>query len=252
MAKQSSFTKFRGKIGDLSFVKHRTRGYEVRLAGGPDKQRIMTDPNFKRTRENMAEFGSAASAAKLIRIQLNNLLKQFADKTVNNRLTSIVHRIQKADTTSVRGERIFKPENSGLLKGFEFNVGSNLSFMFGESLQVSYDRLTGEVETVIPDFDPQVSVTLLDGATHIQFVLAAVEQTLDMEDIPRPVIEKSDFIPLIGQHASETLQVNLPANSDKVIYLMLGIETFQSMNGMFYPLFNNPYNVMTIVDVDMP
>jgi len=252
MAKQSSLIKFRGKIGDLSFTKHRTRGFEARMKGGPDRQRIMTDPNFKRTRENMAEFGSAAQVAKLIRIQLNNLLRQFADKTLRNRLTSVVHRVQKADSEGARGERIFKAENSGLLKGLEFNANSSLSFMFGEDLLTTYDRVSGEVELTIPEFDPQQSVTLLEGATHVQFVLAAVEQTLDKEDVPRPVVQRSAFIPLIGQHTVETVQVVLPAASDKVIYLMVGIETFQGVNGMFYPLLNNPYNAMTIVDVDIP
>jgi len=252
MAKQSSLIKFRGKIGDLSFTKHRTRGFEARMKGGPDKERIMTDPNFQRTRENMAEFGSAAQLAKLIRIQLNNLLKQFADKSFSNRLTSAVHRIQKADSESLRGERVFKPENSGLLKGLEFNTNSSLSFMFGEDLGTVYDRVSGEVVLTIPEFDPQKSVTLLDGATHVQFVLAAVEQTLDKEDVPRPVVQRSAFVPLIGQHVSETIQVVLPAASDKVVYLMVGIETFQGVNGAFYPLMNNPYNVMTIVDVDIP
>lgn len=252
MAKQESLVKFRGRIGDLSFSKHRTRGYEARMAGGPDKKRIMSDPNFQRTRENMSEFGSAAQLAKLIRIQLNNLLKGLADKSFRNRLTSIVHRIQKMDRDSVRGERVFKPENSRLLKGLEFNDNSSLSFMFGENLSTSYDRESGEVTLTIPEFDPRVDVTLLEGATHIQFTLAAVEQTLDPENIPRPEVQRSAFIPLIGKHLGETLEVNLPPDSEKVVYIMVGITTYQETNDDFYLLNNNPYNVMTIVDVNIP
>src|SRR5690606_7393514 len=120
MAKQESLVKLRGKIGDLSFSKHRERGYEVRMKGGVDKQRILSDPKFQRTRENMTEFGAAAQTAKIIRLQLNNLLRGVADKDFRNRLTSVVHRIQKMDSESVRGERVFKPENSYLLKGLEF------------------------------------------------------------------------------------------------------------------------------------
>lgn len=41
MAKQKSLLKFRGKIGDLSFTRHRSRGYGARMPGGADKQRIM-------------------------------------------------------------------------------------------------------------------------------------------------------------------------------------------------------------------
>lgn len=252
MAKQESLVKFRGKVGDLSFTKHRTRGYEVRMRGGVDKARIMSDPNFQRTRENMSEFGTAAKTAKLIRIQLNNLLRGTADKTFRNRLTSAVHRIVKSDTENVRGERVFMPENSSRLKGFEFNANSSLEFMFSERLSPSFDRPTGEVSLIIPDFDPRIAVTLLEGATHIRFTLAAVEQTLDPDVVPRPVSERSEYIKLIGQHSEETIQVSLPADSDKVVYIIAGIETFLESNDVYYPLKNNPYNAMTIVDVDIP
>lgn len=241
-----------GKVGDLSFSKSRTRGYEVRTPGGADKQRIMTDPNFQRTRENMAEFGSAVSVAKLIRTQLNNLMLRFGDKTLRNRLTSIAYRIQKADDASVRGERMFKAENSGLLKGLEFNIGSSLTFMFGLGLPTTFDRTTGEVTLNIPAFDPQRAVTLLAGATHMRFTLAAVEQTLDPLVIPRPEVIESAYISLIGEHPAETLTVNVPADSTQVVYIMVGIDMFQHVNGVHYPLMDNPYNTMSIVDVDIP
>jgi hypothetical protein len=252
MAKQESLVKFRGKVGDLSFTKHRTRGYEVRMRGGVDKARIMSDPNFERTRENMSEFGTAAKTAKLIRIQLNNLLWGTADKTFRNRLTSVVNRIIKMDSENMRGQRVFLPENSHRLKGFEFNANSSLEFMFSGNLTTAFDRATGEVSLVIPDFEPRREVTLVPEATHVRFTLAAVEQTLDPELVPRPQIMESDYIPLIGQHPSETIQINLPAGSDKVVYIMVGIETFLESNGVYYPLKNNPYNAMTIVDVDIP
>jgi hypothetical protein len=252
MAKQESLVKIRGTIGDLSFSKHRERGYEVRAKGGVDKARIMSDPNFERTRENMSEFASAAQMAKVIRLQLNNLSRGVADKSFRNRLVSTVYRIQKADTESPRGQRTFRPENSGQLKGLEINGASSLRFMFGGDLPTAYDRASGEVTLNIPEFNPRDKVTLLEGATHVQFTLAAVEQALDMEELSRPEVQHSAFIPLIGVHPPEAIQVVLPAASDKVVYILVGISTYQEANGAFYPLKNNPYNALTIVDVDLP
>lgn len=251
MAKQESLIKVRGKVGDLSFSKHRSRGYEVRMKGGVDKARIQSDPNFQRTRENMAEFGSAATSAKLIRIQLNNLLRTFADNTMRNRLTALVHRIQKADSSNARGERIFLGENSAMLKGFEFNQASSLKMLLGEKLEVAYDRATGHATLVIPEFNPQNDVMLLNGATHMLFTLAAAELSTD-EVPPRPVMVKSGYIPLIGVHAEETLQAPLVVDATKVVYIIVGISMYQEVNGEFYPLKNNPYNAMTIVEVDIP
>lgn len=251
MAKQESLIKVRGKVGDLSFSKHRSRGYEVRMKGGVDKARIQSDPNFQRTRENMAEFGSAATSAKLIRIQLNNLLRTFADNTMRNRLTALVHRIQKADSSNARGERIFLEENSPMLKGFEFNQASSLKMLLGEKLEVAYDRATGQATLVIPEFNPQNDVMLLNGATHMLFTLAAAELSTD-EVPPRPVMVKSGYIPLIGAHVEETLQAPLVVDATKVVYIIVGISMYQEVNGEFYPLKNNPYNAMTIVEVDIP
>ena len=251
MAKQESLIKFRGKVGDLSFSKHRSRGYEVRMKGGVDKARIQTDPNFQRTRENMAEFGTAAGTAKLLRIHLNNLLRTFADNTMRNRLTSLIHRIQKSDSSNARGERIFLEENSAMLKGFEFNQASNLKMLLGEKLDTVYDRTAGEVTLTIPEFNPQNDVMLLPGATHMLFTLAAAE--LSTEEVPpRPVMVRSGYIPLIGVHAEQTLQAPLVVDAAKVVYIIVGISMYQEVNEEFYPLKNNPYNAMTIVEVDIP
>jgi len=38
----------------------------------------------------------------------------------------------------------------------------------------------------------------------------------------------------------------------KVVYIIVGISMYQEVNGEFYPLKNNPYNAMTIVEVDIP
>ena len=251
MAKQESLIKFRGKVGDLSFSKHRSRGYEVRMKGGVDKARIQTDPNFQRTRENMAEFGTAASTAKFLRIQLNNLLRTFGDSTMRNRLTSLVHRIQKSDAVNVRGERIFLEANSKLLKGFEFNQASSLKMLLGVNLEAYFDRLDGQANLTVPAFNPQIDVMLLPGATHMQFTLAVAE--LSTEDIPpRPQVVKSAYIPLIGQYPGDLLEAPLTVDDTKVVYLIAGISMYQEVNGEFYPLKNNPYNAMTIVEVDIP
>ncbi len=251
MAKQESLIKVRGKVGDLSFSKHRSRGYEVRMKGGVDKARIQSDPNFQRTRENMAEFGTAAGTAKLLRLQLNNLLRVFGDSTMRNRLTSLVHRIQKADSVNGRGARVFLETNSGLLKGFEFNQTSSLKMLLGEELAVAYNRTAGEATLSIPQFNPQNDVMLLPGATHMLVTLAVAE--LSAEDVPpRPVVVKSDYIPLIGVHTAETLQAALVVDPAKVVYMVVGISMYQEVNDEFYPLKNNPYNAMTIVEVDLP
>ncbi len=250
MAKQESIIKFRGRMGDLSFYKDRNGGYMARAKGGVDGQRIASDPNFQRTRENMAEFGRANQTAKRLRHQLNNLLFYFADKTLANRLTSLVHRIQKADAVSPRGERAFLPENASMLRGFEFNRGMQIRSVFAQELAVAFDRGADEGSLVIPPFNPQNSVTLLQGATHLQFVFAAAALDLDAEFPAPPEVVQSPYIPLVGQFPGETLTVSLTADAALPVYLIVGVGVYQEVNGQYYPLNNGQYNAMTIAEVD--
>lgn len=251
MAKQESFIKLRGKVGDLSFYKDRHGGYMARTKGGVDAQRIATDPNFQRTRENMAEFGRAAQMAKRMRHQLNNLLFYFADKTLGNRLTSLIHRIQKADTVNPRGERLLLMENTPMLRGFEFNKGVQVGSLFSHELVPGYDRTEEEASLVIPTFNPQNSVTLLSGATHIQFVLAAAAVDLVEEYPAPPVVVRSAYIPLVGEFAGETLTAALSADPAQAVYLIVGVGVYQEVNGQYYPLNNGQYNAMVISHVDL-
>ncbi|MFN0729367.1 hypothetical protein [Polaribacter gochangensis] len=58
MAKQKGFIKLKGSLGGLTFYESGGKDI-VKTTGGIDKSRIDNDPNFKRTRENMSEFGAS-------------------------------------------------------------------------------------------------------------------------------------------------------------------------------------------------
>lgn len=197
----------------------------------------------------MAEFGRAATMAKQLRHQLNNLLFYFADRTLGNRLTSLVHRIQKADQDNPRGERVFTQANSGMLRGFEFNTAARLGGLFAGELPVDYDRASGDAMLEIPAFNAQSTLTLLQGATHVQFVFAGAALDLEAEFPEHPSVSRSDFIPMIGEFAGETLTVHIEADEDQAVYLLAGIGVYQEVNGQYYPLNNGQHNALTIVEV---
>lgn len=250
MAKQESFIKFRGKIGDISFYKDRNLGFQARMKGGVDGDRVRTDPAFERTRENMAEFGRAVRTGKMLRQQLNTVLFSFTDKTVANRLTSLIHRIQKADPDSPRGERTLLQENAGMLRGFEFNRGVQLSTVYQNELVPTYDAINEVAILEVPAFNPQIALASFPGATHVQFVLAAAELDLESDFPAKAEVVRSDYIPLIGQFSGETLEAPLSVSSDNSVYILVGIAVFQEANGQYYPLNNGEYNALTIAKVE--
>ncbi len=98
MARQSSIIKFEGTVGDLTFVKTKN-GYFVRRKPNLPKSRIMSDPNFQRTRDNMAEFGNVAQAGNVLRKSLRTAANDIQDGNVSTRLFSVLAGVKKLDTT---------------------------------------------------------------------------------------------------------------------------------------------------------
>ena len=153
MAKQIGIIKLKGTIGDLSFYKTKD-GHLAREKGGVDAERIKNDPAFERTRENGAEFGSAAKSGKLVRDAFRTLMMRSSDGRVTARLTKLMSDIRALDTTSARGERnvavaIVDPAAKDLLKGFNFNNRAIL----GAVLYRPYSVNTGAGEISIQGSD---------------------------------------------------------------------------------------------------
>src|SRR5690606_8816731 len=130
MAKLKGIIRLEGTLQDMTFYKTQD-GNLVKTKSGVPGDRIANDPAFVRTRENGAEFGSAAKAGKMLRDSLRVLIQQASDNRVTSRITQLMYRIQKHDTTSPRGQRkvslgIATAEGQNLVKTFNFNHNSAL------------------------------------------------------------------------------------------------------------------------------
>ncbi|SEL41695.1 hypothetical protein [Parapedobacter koreensis] len=247
MAQQASFIKFKGKIGDLSFYQNRS-GYQARTKGGVSASRIATDPNYARTRENMAEFGRAGSASKQLRNALRALLVQYSDRNVSGRLSSRLLRVLKTDPANRRGERTVAEGNLHLLRGFEFNEGSSMSNTLFEDVVFTVDRASGAVTaTTQPWTDPRVAMAVPPEATHYRLTLAAVAADFGGEGtvVVRSQTEQLD----LQATPAQELEASLPAETDLPILVLLGVGFFQQVNGEGYALQNGAFNALSIMEV---
>lgn len=247
MAKQKSFMNLKGNIGDVNFFKS-TDGYGARAKGGVDANKIATDPAFERTRENMAEFGRAAKAAKMLRKPLQDLLKQVKDRTRSNRLTAAMMAVLKADTTSDRGLRNVIDGEAELLTGFEFNKDAPMDVAFSE-FTATINRVSGLLSVSIPSFIPKTGLTVPDGTTHYKLVSAGVEVDFASGDNVKE-ITASGILPVdMNPTVALTLDNNVTANSTRPLILVAGILFFQEVNGKMYPLKSGSFNSLSIVKV---
>ena len=249
MARQKGIIKLKGTIGDITFYKTQD-GHLAREKGGIDANRIKNDPAFQRTRENGSEFGRAGKAGKLLRTAFRQLLLNSADGRMVSRLTQAMMKVIHADTVSNRGLRNVIDGEAELLFGFEFNIRGKL----GTSLFAPYvgaiDRVTGELTVDLVPFVPANMIAAPSGTSHFKIISAGAEVDFEAETFVVSTSE-SAILPWDATATAAINQVNevTPA-STKPLFLALGVEFYQEINGQMYPLKNGAFNPLAIVKVD--
>ncbi|GAA0557803.1 hypothetical protein [Chitinophaga japonensis] len=215
-------------------------------------KRILTDPSYARTRENMEEFSQAGKAGKLLRDSLRALLKYAQDARMSGRLSGALSRVIKSDTVNDRGKRTVTGGDLQLLQGFEFNKDAALSATFLAPHTASIDRATGVCQVDIAAFVPVVMIAPPLSATHFQLVAAASELDLAARTYVSDYTQTAELVYGADEQAAINLSLGLPANSAHPLFLVLGIKFYQEVNGKFYQLYADQYNASALVKIDQP
>lgn len=204
-----------------------------------------------RSLENQQEFSSAGKATKIFRASFPNLMAKASDKFSASRITQKMREAISLDTVSIRGKRNVLDGELSVLLGFEFNRNSIFNAVFIGSVTATLNRTTGAVSLSIDTFDPILSVFAPEGTTHFQFVAEGAsidfgnEQKLTQKAL-------SNIKPFqAGNVAQENLSIVLAANETAPVFVAIGIEFFQEINGEKYPLQNMTFNAAKVILVDV-
>lgn len=249
MARESSILKLKGVLDGMSFYKN-SEGHYVRAKGGIEKERILNDANFARTRENMNEFSNINSAGKLIRNSVSEFLRRAKDMRTSSRLVSTVSKIKNLDSVSARGQRTFAngfdtTEGKALLTGYDFNKYAPLQMILKKDFVL--DPVAGSMS--IPDFKPKTDLAVPEFATHVKFGLACV--SLDAaNDLSESVYSTAPALEITEDVATLTVALDaLPSAAGvKMFYLL--VEFFQAVNGELYELRSGQMNALKIVHIE--
>ncbi|MGZ3948449.1 MAG: hypothetical protein ACXVKK_10055, partial [Flavisolibacter sp.] len=213
--------------------------------------RIASDPAFARTRENGAEFGRAGKAGKVLRTAIRPMLQNASDSKMVSRLTSEMVKVLHADLTNQRGKRNVMDGKLEVLEGFEFNIFGKLGTTLYAPYTADITRADGSLNVDIPAFVPQNMIAAPVGASHFKIVSAGAE--VDFENKTYTV--KTDSSDLLPWDATATTLINLTSTltpgSSLPLFLVLGIEFYQEVNGEEYPLKNGSFNALSIVKVSV-
>ncbi|CAM3008753.1 hypothetical protein [Flavobacterium frigoris] len=248
MARQKGIIKLKGTIGDITFYKTKD-GHLAREKGGVDASRIKSDPAFQRTRENGAEFGRAGKAGKTLRTALRTLLINSADSRMVSRLTQSMVKVIQADLVNDRGLRNVIDGEAELLVGFDFNITGKLGTTLFVPFVGTIDRAAGEISVAIDPFVPANMIAAPGGTTHYKIISAGAEINFEAETFvvssSETAIQPWDSTPVL---AINQLNAVTP-NSVSPLFLALGLEFYQEVNGKMYPLKNGAYNPLSLVQV---
>ncbi|MDO8316543.1 MAG: hypothetical protein Q7T12_03370 [Flavobacterium sp.] len=248
MARQKGIIKLKGTIGDITFYKTKD-GHLAREKGGIDANRIANDPAFQRTRENGSEFGRAGKAGKVLRTALRALLLNSADSRMVSRLTQAMIKVIQADVTSVRGLRNIIDGEAELLAGFEFNIRGKLGTSLFAPYVATIDRVTGAIQVDVASFIPVNMIGAASGTTHFKIISAGAEIDFEAESFVTTTSE-TDILPWDVTPSEVITQTNMVTpNSTKPLFLALGVEFYQEVNGQMYPMKNGSYNPLALVQV---
>jgi hypothetical protein len=249
MARQTGIIKLKGTIGGVSFYKTRD-GHLAREKGGVDRNRIMNDPAFQRTRENGSEFGRAGAAGKMLRTALRALLINASDFRMVSRLTKEMVKVLQEDQVSERGLRNVLDGELELLQGFEFNIAGKLGTTIYAPFTSAINRITGELNVDLASFVPINMINAPSGSTHFRIVSAGAE--IDFEE--GTFVSAESGTAILPYDSTATAAINLlnavTAASTKPLFLALGIEFYQEINGTMYSLKNGSYNALALVRID--
>lgn len=248
MAKTNGIIKIEGTIEDLTFYKKDGKNF-VRRKGGVSKERIETDPNFVRTRENNSEFSMSGGAGKLLRKSLGTMVFKAKDSKISSRMLQVMSFIKNEDTISPRGKRnvftgLGTTEGKAHLKGFDFNNNAPFSSVFSASYTL--DVVTGTV--TIASLITAEQLVLPQGATHVSFQSAASTVNFETGNF-ETVYSNVETVPINLTPTTITLTpASVPSGGTIQLFALL-IYFSQEVNGTLYPLKNQEFNVLNLLEV---
>ena len=180
---------------------------------------------------------------------LRALLLNSADGRMVSRLTQRMMKVIQADAISERGLRNVIDGEAELLTGFEFNIRGKLGTSLFAPFVGAIDRFSGEITVDLAAFVPSNMIAAPSGTTHFKIISAGAEVDFEQE---RFVVENSEtaILPWNAVPTVAISQVNVVTpESTKPLFLAVGLEFYQQVNGQMYPLKNGAFNPLSLVQV---
>ncbi|WP_425075410.1 hypothetical protein [Psychroserpens sp. S379A] len=236
----------------------------IRRSSAPTKERINSDPAYRKVKMNNQEFAAASLLSKAIRNQnTKDSFKTFQDTYMAVRLTGLCRKVIQLGNGQLGWREACLATNGALLQQFPLNKQRPLSYTLRTAYQI---QITPNRETIT--FQTQIDRTQIykqpKTATHLQLtlVLATVSKhtfnhkskTYQPEHPNQNALGThtiSQPIPIRKTPQTVDLQIQVPTeqplHTTTAIVLALGINFITIENNTPYPL--KLANAMDIIKI---
>jgi hypothetical protein len=263
MAIQTGIIKFRKSFKSIrTYVNLHDGKTYAGEKGGANRDLIMNNPAFVRTRENMVEFGGCGVAVKALRLGFLNMLPDQSDKHLTARLMQMVKMVNRHDIEGTKGKRgIFFSETHTIIQKVVLNTLQSVAESLVKAFVCSHP--VGKVDATLKVTDLEIKPILVpQGATHFR-ILNHISTISDYEysELTRcyeassgfnakSAFKYSEYTPIESKLTAD-LKAEFPVGTiiDDACTILecVGIEFYVSTNGKEYkPLKGGS---MMVVDV---
>ena len=249
MPKQIGNMPALGAMNNMSYYKSKD-GIMVKMKSVISKDKFKTK-SFEITHRNNLEFGLAGKAGKTLRNAVQKIILNSKDSRLPSRLTTLLLQIAKTDTTSKHGERNAGKGQLEKLDRFNFNADADMVSAFPVNYTWNIDRVSGDLTLDIPTFNPLKDLPVAEGATHFRLVSAGSEVDFETDSFDTKIFESNELSLTDPAGPFNVIHKLTPA-STKPLFLFLGIQYYQDINGAKALIQSNSANGLTIVKVDKP
>uniref|UniRef100_UPI0021CB1893 hypothetical protein n=1 Tax=Carboxylicivirga litoralis TaxID=2816963 RepID=UPI0021CB1893 len=105
-------------------------------------------------------------------------------------------------------------------------------------------------QLAIDAFNPSEEIPQVEGATHVRFILATAAVDFGNQSYEVDVKDSADVQLSALEQAVINLDSAISADSPHPVFIVVGVEYHQEVNGHMYPIQTKTHNPIAIVEVD--
>ena len=239
---------FYGRVGNYIYYKRKGKRV-VREVRNNYKEKLNTRNSMATIRKNNNEFGYASQFGKTLKHSFSEWIVYAQDSNLSGRLLKFMKKIMTQDTIRPFGKRSVVNGDFTILKGFNFNSDCPLNNTFYYNPFITVDRKKGFVTASLPSFNCNEALRIPKNATHFKIILCCSEVDFINQKSKSDHL-LTDATTIDNLSPSESFIFSITKRGRKPVFVAMGIQYFQMINGVLNPILNRKFNPFAIVEVN--